>query len=105
VLGKAKQNVTLPLLPELREVKYVKETRLLLYNKSFDEAEYTGVDFLRPVFQVTSFTDTHTKPRGISSAKKTGIVNLLNASDTAERKFWLDLLEDDAQNDVVDNAE
>ena len=91
--------VSLPLLADLVEIRFVKGSKLLLYRRSFDEETYEGVDFLVRGYCEKRMPPKHEKARGISNKKKSEIVKLLGHVPAAKTKFYLDL---DVNNDAKD---
>ena len=95
------KNVRLPKLSDIVEVKFAKDSRLMYYKGSHEENEYTGVDFLKVKFDVNCFPEKLRVPRGISSKKQAGIVQILSHVDPLKRKFYTELYINDASEDLV----
>jgi len=100
------KNVTLPLLADICQVCFQKGSRKLLYKCTFNEENYTEVDFLRPRFDANTLPLTHSQLRGIPSAKKDGIVRLMRVVKSSSKlKFWKDLPVNDAVHDLTESME
>lgn len=94
------KKVVLPILGSIVEVQFRKGSRLLFYKQSFDDS-YTEVEFLKPTFNIHTFPEVMTEPRGISSAKKEKLVKLAGCFDPPKRKFWAEMPVNDASHDLV----
>lgn len=90
------KNVNLPTISSISEVKFTKGTRSMLFKGDFGD-DYTEVDFLRPKFDITSFPDKHTEPRGIPLTKKEAIIRLLHVAPAAKKQFWINIPEKDVR--------
>ena len=99
------RNITLPILADIREVHFVRESRLMYYKVSHDSTEYEGVDFLRAKFNVEQFPKSHNRPRGITGKKKEGIIKLLTHVDGLKRKFYNDLAINEKAKDLVHSTD
>lgn len=95
------KTVKLPLLSAISEVEFRKGSRNLFYKKEFSD-EFTSADFLSPKFDLR-LPEKHTKPRGIPSKKKDGLVKLLESVPAAKRKFWHELSVNEAVQDLAEN--
>ena len=95
------QNIKMPRLCELVEVKFVRGSKLLFYKQRHTSEEYTGVEFLRVKFQIEPVPGRAEVSRGISSKKKAGILEILQHVQPLQRKFYSDLRTNDASLDLV----
>lgn len=97
---KSKKHGTLPLLADIVEVKFEQGSSKMFIKESFD-SDYSEIDFLKPKFDRSVFPEKHNVPRGISTSKKRGILNLLGHIPNSKKKFYAELVENDASEDLV----
>ena len=96
------KNVKLPQLNQVRELKFQKGCRGFFYRAELDDHEECYVDFLKPSFKLENEPKKMESPRGISQAKKDGILKLVPA---IKARFWMDLPTNDSSNDLVSEFE
>jgi len=99
---RASKKLTLPLLHEICEVEFRKDSCLMLYKASFSD-EFSSADFFTPKF-VLNMPDMHDEPRGIPSKKKEGIIKLLASVPAGKRKFWYDPRVNDSVTDLAEST-
>ena len=69
------------------------------------EGDYQEVDFLKPKFILDITLPTKHQPRGTPSAKRQNILKLADLFPAAKRKFWLEILMNDRNDDLVEHFE
>ena len=99
------KKVTLPKLSDVCEVQFQKGSSSIFYRTSFDEEAPIECPFLRPRFSAQDVPPKCVSVRGIAPSKKEGIVKLLDVCPPSKRKFWHELHENTAANDLVANFE
>ena len=69
------------------------------------EGDYQEVDFLKPKFRLDITPPTTNQPRGIPGVKRQNILKLADSFSAAKRKFWLEILVNDKNDDLVEHFE
>ena len=94
----------MPKLANICTAKFVKDSRMLGYQETFD-GEMVEVDFLKPKCIVSADVPTATHPRGVPSSKRANLIKLAESFPSAKRKFWHDLVINDANSDLLKEFE
>ena len=63
------------------------------------------MDFLQPTFRLDTTPFTKNKPRGIPGVKRSNILKLPDSVAAAKRKFWLEIIVNDRNDEVVEHFE
>ena len=100
--ARTSKTVTLPLLNKVKVVKFQSGSRSMWFKNNFN-GQFEEVNFLKPKFKIDVGVPVKSRPRGISTAKRQNILNLLQAAPPAKRKFWMEATINDETNDLVDN--
>ena len=83
------------------EVCFKRGSESLFFKNDFGEAEQE-LSFLKKTFSVEIETKFRTQPRGVSSAKKQGILqNLVPLMPLNRQNFWLTLEADESAKDIA----
>ena len=98
------KKVTMPKLASICVAKFVKGSRLLQYQESFDGG-FTAVDFLKPKCRVDIQIATLVDPRGVSRTKQNKLLKLAESFPPAKRKFWHELPVSDSTSDLLTEFE
>ena len=86
----------LPLLKNIKAIKFVNGSNMLYYKQSHDEKTYHQAEFLQQKYYNSQaddyFPKTKTTPRGINLQKKKGIINnLISHMPNRKQQFWINI--------------
>ena len=63
--------------------------------------DYQKIDFLKPKFRLDVTPPTKNQPRGIHGMNQQNILKLADSLPAAKKKFWLEILVNDRNDDLV----
>ena len=101
---------SIPLLRTIVQAKFVRGTSRMFYKTDFDDVDEKSVNFLKQVASsdknLASMPPARQCNRGLSSAKKAGIIEkLVPRMPTTRRTFWHNLPENANSQDLLNSLE
>ena len=94
----------MPLLSDISEVKFERNSQKFRFKTYFDAQEYDEVDFLRPKVSMSSMPNQHEMARGIFQKRKGGILKVMDHVPPIKRKFFVDLNVNDNSEDLSEHV-